>query len=150
VITHDDFTKIIGGKRVSIGRYNHLASFCAIIGGGEFITDDFVAISCACQFITGTDDYSGKSMTGPTVPIEFRPAATRSKIIIKKHTVLGTNTIVHPGVTINEGVATGSLTLVTKNLDPWTIYLGVPARKYAQRPKEHILKMEKELLKKYD
>jgi acetyltransferase-like isoleucine patch superfamily enzyme len=143
----DAFTKIIGGNGVKLGDYVHISSFSCIMGGGECIIGDFGGISCGCIIITGSDDYLGAGMTNPTIPKKFRAGMKISKVVMGKHTVLGTNTIVHPGVTIGEGVATGSLTLVTKDLEPWTIYLGAPARKYKNRPKENILKMEKELLK---
>ena len=88
-------------------------------------------------------------MTNPCVPKEFRQFAQKSQVIIKKHAILGTNTIVLPGVTIGEGAATGAQTVVNRDLKDWAIYLGFPARMLHPREKEIILKMEKELREKY-
>jgi len=37
----------------------------------------------------------------------------------------------------------GSGSVVTKDLDAWGIYMGVPAKKVKERPKEKILELEK-------
>ncbi|MGD8474014.1 MAG: acyltransferase, partial [Anaerolineae bacterium] len=34
----DDFVFINGGNGVRIGRFNHVASFVSVVGGGELIT----------------------------------------------------------------------------------------------------------------
>ena len=68
---------------------------------------------------------------------------------MKKHSALGTGTIVLPGVTIGEGAITTVNTVVNRDLEPWSIYSGTPARKIGIRRKDVILHMEKELEKKY-
>ena len=56
----------------------------------------------------------------------------------------------HPGVTIGEGAVAASNSLVTKDLEPWSIYMGIPARKVREREKDEILKYENELKNKYN
>lgn len=142
----DAFTKIVGGQGVKIGNYIHIASFCSVIGGGKFIMDDFSTMACGCRIITGDDDYFGNGMTNPTVPEKYRPNRRIGQVIINKHCILGTNTIVHCNVNLGEGTATGSGTIVTRSLPEWKVWLGTPARLQATRKKEIILRMEKELL----
>ncbi len=48
---------------------------------------------------------------------------------------IGTNAVVHPGVTIGEGAIIGSNSLVTKDVDPWTINVGSPTKVIGKRPK---------------
>jgi galactoside O-acetyltransferase len=50
-----------------------------------------------------------------------------------------------PGVTIAEGSVIGACSLVTKDTEPWTIYMGVPARAVKIRKKEKMLQYAKEL-----
>jgi len=71
------------------------------------------------------------------------------KVILKKHALLGTGTVVLPNVTIEEGAATGAMTLVNKSLDEWKLYVGIPARFAKARDKEKILQLEAEFLEKY-
>lgn len=140
----DDFVFLMGGQRTSIGSFVHIASFASITGGGELLLEDFVGISSGSRVFTGDDDYLGGSLTGPTVPPAYRNAI-RSFVHIGKHAVIGANTVILPGVTIGEGVAVGAGSLVKSNLEPWTIYVGTPARPLRERPKERILALERQL-----
>lgn len=48
--------------------------------------------------------------------------------IIKKGAWLGRNVIVLPGITVGEGAIVGAGAVVTKNIEPFTIVGGVPAK----------------------
>ena len=74
----------------------------------------------------------GSGLTGPTIPDQWR-AVHRGSIHVGRHAVLGANVVVHPDVTIGEGTIVGSQSLVTKNLPPWSICFGVPARVVRER-----------------
>jgi len=141
----DDFTLLIGGKGMKIGRNTHIASFVSVIGGGIFELGDFAGVSAGSRIITGSDDFSGASMTNPSIPEKYKPKLHQGFVKIGNHAVLGTNTVVHPDVTIGEGAVTGSHTLVVKDLKPWTIYFGIPAREHRKREKG-LLKLEKQYL----
>jgi galactoside O-acetyltransferase len=143
----DAFTKIVGGQRVILGNHVHIASFCSIMGGGICIIDDFSTLSYGCRIITGGDNFLGYCMTNPTVPTKYRVYRKIGKVIINKHCILGTNTIVHCDVELGEGTATGSGTIVTKSLPEWKIWIGAPAKFHKERRKDIILAMEKELKK---
>lgn len=133
---------------LSICDYVHIAPHCSIIGGktSKLILSSFSGLSAGCRIICGSDDYL-TGLTNPNIPMIFRGKTKSTEIFIGKHAVLGTNTIVHPGIRIGEGVATGSGTLVTRNLDDWQIYIGSPAKIYKSRDKENILQKESEFLK---
>src|SRR5690349_14425166 len=68
----DDFCFIVGGVKTVIGSFVHIASFASITGGGEFIMEDFSAISSGVRVFTGNEDYSGATMTNPSVPPPYR------------------------------------------------------------------------------
>jgi len=132
---------------LSIGNYVHIAPHCTCIGGKntKLIMADFSGLSAGCRIICGSDDYL-TGLTNPNIPAKFRGTTKIGDIYIGKHAVLGTNTVVHPLVRINDGAATGSLTLVLKDLEPWSIYIGSPAKKIKEREKESILKLENDFL----
>lgn len=130
----DDFTFIYGGQGIKIGRYVHVASFVSIIGGGELEIGDYAAIAAGARLITGTDTYEGGSRMSAALPHEQRNVKLL-KIVVGKDAFIGTNTVVHPGVTIGEGAVIGSCSLVLKDCEPWTIYAGVPCKPIGKRPK---------------
>lgn len=144
----DDFVHIIASRYIRIGKRVHVACFTSIAGGGDVILSDYCGLSAGCRLISGSEDFGGGGMTNPCTPREYRKVE-RSFIELKKHVLLGTNTIVHPGVTIYDGAVTGSATLVTKDLDAWGIYIGIPAKRIKERPKETILACEGALVSKY-
>ncbi|HEK2134322.1 TPA: acyltransferase, partial [Proteus mirabilis] len=94
---------------------------------------------------TGSDDYSGRTMTNPTIPLKYKNLKEKN-IIIGKHAIIGTNSIIMPGVTIAEGTAVGALSMVTKSTKPWGIYFGNPAKRIKERKKD-LLNLEMEYIK---
>jgi serine acetyltransferase len=61
------------------------------------------------------------------------PHFSTGGVIIGHDTWLGHNAIVMPGVTVGAGAVVGSGALVTKDVPPYTIVAGVPARPIRQR-----------------
>src|SRR5436190_17916847 len=68
----DDFVFIGRQEKATIGNYVHIASHASLTGGGELVLSDFVGISSGVRLLTGTDDFTGSTLTGPCVPQEFR------------------------------------------------------------------------------
>lgn len=66
-----DFCVVSG--RVNIGRNVHIAVFCNVAGGTEGVTlDDSSGLAYGCQVLSQSDDYSGATMTNPTVPSQYK------------------------------------------------------------------------------
>jgi acetyltransferase-like isoleucine patch superfamily enzyme len=125
----DDFVLLTGadGAEVRIGDHAHIAAHAALFGAGGLVIEDFVGVSGRTSIYSTTDDYGGDALTNPTVPAQFT-RVIRQRVVLRRHVVVGTGSIVLPGVTIGEGSVTGAMTLVNRDLDPWGIYVGVPAR----------------------
>ena len=134
---------------LTIGSHVHIGPQCTVIGGSKskFIMEDFTGLAAGCRIICASDNYLGDGMTNPTIPKEFHATVTYSKVIMKKHSLLGTNCVVHPGITIMEGAIAGSATLITKDLNSWTVNIGIPSKEIKLRKKETILKFEADFLK---
>jgi len=130
----DDFTFINGGKGIKIGRYVHISRFVSIIGGGELYLGDYSVLADGARILTGTDSYHGGARMSTCLPLEQRNIKV-SFVRIEKDVFVGTNSIVHPGVTIREGAIIGSNSLVLKDVDPWTINVGSPCKVISHRPK---------------
>lgn len=144
----DDFVFIGGHEELIVGNYVHIASHASITGGGRFRVGDFCNLSSGVRILTGTDDFLGAGLGGSTIPPEFR-CVERNSVVVESHTILGANTVVLPGVRIGEGAAVGAGSVVTRDLEPWGVYVGVPARLLKARPAEHILAAEQELYRRF-
>jgi acetyltransferase-like isoleucine patch superfamily enzyme len=140
----DDFVLIAGHVKTVIGSFIHISCFASCTGSGELTLGDFVSLSSGTRVFTGNDDYLGGSLANPTVPPEFR-SPVRSYVHIKKHVIVGANTVILPGVTIEEGVAIGANSLVKVDCEPWTVYAGCPARPLKARPSERMMELEARL-----
>jgi len=130
----DDFTFIYGGEGIVIGRYVHIAPFVSIIGGGKLNIGDYAVLACGSRIITGTDTYHGGKHMSTALPPEQRNVL-RGEILIGKDAFIGTNAVIHPNVTIGEGAIIGSNSVVLNDIEEWTINVGIPSKKIANRPK---------------
>ena len=133
---------------LKIGNHIHIGGNSFLICSGGIELKDFVNVSQNVKIYSGSDDFSGKYLTNPTIPEEFLNV-TKKKVIIGRHVILGSSTIVLPGVNIGEGSSVGALSLVTKSLNDWGIYAGIPCKRIKKRS-EDLLLMEKSLLKIYE
>lgn len=139
----DDFT-IIGGK-VTIGNYVHIAQFCGVYGGEEgIVMEDFSGLSSRVTIYATSSDYSGESLTNPTVPAKYAKTDKNVLTTIKKHAIIGCGTVVLPGANVGVGCSVGAMSLVTRSLEDWGIYAGTPVKKLKERSK-HLLELEKQL-----
>lgn len=139
----DDFCVLSG--RVVIGRNVHIAVFCNVAGGTEGVEfDDFAGLAYGCHVFSQSDDYSGASMTNTTVPARFK-RETKARVHIGRHCLVGTQSVVMPGVRLAEGCAVGAMSLIHKSTLPWSVYAGIPARKIGAR-RQDLLQMERAYL----
>lgn len=140
----DDFVFIGRNRSMSIGSWTHIGVGSVMVGGGDLTIGDFFGAS-GVRIYTGTEDFTGAYLTNPTVPAPFRKP-TRSFVTIGRHVFMGANCVVLPGVTIGDGAAFGACTLVTRDCESWTTYVGQPARAVGTRDKNATLAQERALL----
>jgi acetyltransferase-like isoleucine patch superfamily enzyme len=129
---------------LTLGNYIHIGGGCYLGCAGGITMCDFSGLSQGTSIYSGTDDYSGASLTNPTVPLKYLKIKLAS-VKLGKHVIVGAGTVILPGVTIGDGSSVGALSLVTKSLDDWGIYFGTPAKKLKARRKD-ILRLEEELV----
>lgn len=139
----DDFCILSG--MIEIGNYVHIAPYTSLHGGLAGISiKDFANLSSKLAVYAVSDDYSGDTMTNAMVPLEYRNMQNEP-VVIEKHVIIGSGSVVLPGVTLREGSAFGALSLINKSSEPWTINAGIPFRKIKERSKR-LLVLEKKLL----
>jgi galactoside O-acetyltransferase len=141
----DDFCVLSGS--IKIGRNVHIAVFCNIAGGEKgVILDDFSGLAYGCHVFSQSDDYSGKTMTNPTVSDIYKNEK-KEAVILRRHSIIGACSVILPGIIVDEGTSVGAMSMVTKSTDPWSIYFGKPAKKIKNRSRE-LLKLETAFLEK--
>jgi dTDP-4-amino-4,6-dideoxy-D-glucose acyltransferase len=141
----DDYTIIT--VPMTIGDYVHIAPQTTIVAGGKdvgCILGNFVGIAAGCRIICGGEDYIGDCFKTAVAPAKYRGIIAKP-VNIENYCLLGTNTIVHMGVTVKEGSTTGSFTLLTKDTEPWGLYVGIPGKRVKEIPHEKIFEYAKEL-----
>ncbi|MEW6380382.1 MAG: acyltransferase [bacterium] len=133
----DDFVLIYAKSKIKIGSYVHIACFTSITGGEKFEMGDFSGISQGCRILTGTEDFKSWGFGNPTIDEKYRNTE-RAPVYMGRFCLVGANSVILPGVTIGEGAVVGAGSVVSKDLQPWGIYLG--NRKTGERDRENVLK----------
>lgn len=140
----DDFCVVSGN--VSIGKYCHITPMCLVAGGSPGITlSDFCTLAYGVRVFAQSDDYSGCTMVNSLIPSRLKKEYL-AEVILERQVIVGSGSIIFPGVTIREGCAIGALTLLNKSTEPWGIYAGNPARRIKDR-KQDLLELEAQFLK---
>ena len=140
----DDFAVIVATGGVTIGSYVQIANLCYLGGRYGIDIDDFSTLAPGVKLFSASDDYSGETLTNPTVPIHFT-GGDKGKVVLKKHVIIGAGSIVLPNCVLGEGCSVGALSVVKKSLDPWGVYAGIPVRRIKERKRE-LLSLERELI----
>jgi len=137
----DDFTYI--STQMKLHSNVHISAGCKIIGGKEAFVEmrEYSTLAPNVVLSAGSDDYSSGIAT-PMVPLEYKGKVVIGNIILNKHCIVGSGSVVLPNVTFNEGACLGALSLANKNLDAFILYAGIPAKKIKNRNKEEILMLE--------
>lgn len=141
----DDFCVLsagIGG--IEIGNRIHIAVYTALIGAAKITLSDFCNLSSRVSIYSSSDDYSGATLTNPTVPDEYKNVH-HAPVHLGRHVIVGSGSVILPGIKLEDGVAIGALSLVTKNCESFGIYAGNPARRIKDR-KRDLLQLESQLI----
>lgn len=141
----DDFCVLSAGEGgIQIGNYIHIAVFTSLIGAGKIELADFCNLSSRVSIYSSSDDYSGATMTNPTVPDKYKNVQ-HAPVCLGRHVIVGSGTVILPGIRLEEGVAIGALSLVTKDCLAFGVYAGNPAKRIKER-KRDLLVLEQRYL----
>ncbi len=140
----DDFCVISAGTGgITIGNHVHIACFCSLIGAARITLSDFSGLSSRVSIYSSSDDYSGNALTNPTVPTQYTNVQL-GDVLLGKHVIVGSGSVILPGCTLDDGAAVGALSLVNKDLAAFGIYSGHPARRIGERNRR-LLDLEADL-----
>lgn len=137
----DDFCILSGN--ITIGNNVHIAAYTALYGGNDgIVIEDYANLSSRVSVYSVNDDYSGETMTNPMIPEGYKNIESAA-VYIEKHVIVGSTSIVLPGIRLAEGSAFGSFSFINHDSEPWSVNVGIPFRKIKDR-KRDLLKLEKQ------
>lgn len=131
----DDFTILSGRGNIILKNYIHIGPFCFLTSYSNIIMNNYSGLSSGVKLFGSSDDYSGNYMTNPTVPSKYL-GTKYGDIILNNHSIIGSNSMVLPNITLGEGTAIGSFSLVNKDTNEWYIYGGTPIKVIKERSKK--------------
>lgn len=113
--------------RVQVGQGTIIGNNCSIDGRNGVIIGKNVNMSTGVQIWTEQHDTQSRN---------FSCDVMRYKMVkIEDRVWLSNNSIILPGVTIGEGSVVAAGSVVTKDVEPFSIYAGIPAKKIGNREK---------------
>lgn len=131
-----------GSHPIKIGANVHLAAGTKIYSsGGTVEIASFANLSADVKVYTASDDYTGGSLTNPTVPDAYKDV-TRAPVRIGSHAIIGAGSVVLPGVTLGFGSAVGALSLVRDDVDDGVVVAGAPSRPVGHRNVARLVQLE--------
>jgi acetyltransferase-like isoleucine patch superfamily enzyme len=108
---------------VVIGKNTQLNYFTVIYGGSGVYIGDNVMIAPHCMIASGNHDYIQTK-----TPMRFSGSISKGPIIIEDDVWIGANCTITDGVVIGKGAVVAANSVITKNVAPYDIVGGVPAR----------------------
>jgi len=141
----DDFCILSAGDGgIEIGEYVHIACFTSLIGKSKITMKDYSGLSSRVSVYSSSDNYDGEWMTNPCLPNTVTNTIHK-EVIIGKHVVIGSNSVVLPGVNLCDGSSVGAMSLVNKSIEGPYVCVGIPAKKIKDR-KSNIFELEKKII----
>jgi len=106
--------KVSIGDRVSIHPHTYLR--------GEITIGNYVAIAAKCSFVAESHNFADVTTPIKLQGIEDQPISIGNDVWIGAHSIILGN------VTIGDGAIIGAGSVVTKNIAPYSVVMGSPAR----------------------
>jgi len=108
-----------------VGEGTWIGAFTVIDGSGG------LTIGKGCDISSGVHIYTHSSARR-CVSARAVPVVDTSPVVIGDHVFIGANAVVNMGVTIGSHAVVGAGAVVTRDVPPYTVVVGVPARPVAR------------------
>jgi acetyltransferase-like isoleucine patch superfamily enzyme len=116
--------------QIEIGREAYVAPYTCIAGPGSVYIGEYCLIASHCGIYANNHIFTDRSR-----PITLQGVTTEG-IVIEDDCWLGTGVKVLDGVRIGRGCVIGAGAVVTKNIPPYSIAVGIPAKVIGTRGEE--------------
>jgi acetyltransferase-like isoleucine patch superfamily enzyme len=108
-----------------IGAHSRINRNCTLDARGGLVIGENVSISPEVAILTAAHRHDD-----PEFRVENRP------VTVEDYTWIGTRATILPGVTLGRGCVVAAGAVVARNVPPFAIVAGVPARRIGTRPEE--------------
>jgi len=125
-ITLEDGAYFGKGDRITIGDNSGIGTKCQLYGKITIGKD----VLMAPEVIILTRNHKHNKTD---VPMRIQGFEDEKEVIIEDDVWIGTRAIIMPGVRIGKGSIVGAGSVVTKNVEPYSIVGGVPAKELKKR-----------------
>lgn len=122
-----DAYAVLSASKIVIGDFVHIGAYSHISGPGTVTFEDFSQMSHQSMILTATDDFSIPCFAGTTVAKELQ-ALIKGDVRLMRHSVIGAQAIVMPGVTLGFASVLGAKSLAKHDTAPYSIAGGIPAK----------------------
>lgn len=130
------FANIVEPYNVSLGHHVFINKNCDIITtGSQVYIGNYVMIGPNVTFVAQNHDFSDW-----TKPMILSHGYRIGKITVEDDVWIGANATILSGVTIGRGAIVAAGAVVTKNVDPYTIVGGVPAKELKKRVSPELIR----------
>ncbi len=143
---------IITNSSIKIGEYSIYNDFCndpkefqknnvlyhyPVVNHDQLIIGKFCAIACGAKFLMNSANHTLHSLSNYTFPLfdgwghEMKTTESwdnRGDIVIGNDVWIGYEAVILSGVTIGDGSIIGTRAVVTKDVPPYAIVGGIPAK----------------------
>lgn len=118
---------------ICIGNKTSINHYAIINGQGGVTIGNSVMIAAFVSIFAANHNFSD-----PTLSILEQGMSTKGGIKIEDDVWIGTHAIILDGVSIGKGSVIGAGTVVTKNVPPYSVTVGVPGRTVRSRTALHV------------
>jgi putative colanic acid biosynthesis acetyltransferase WcaF len=124
-------SEVIGARRLHIAGNCHVGRYCQVDARGGIRIGTNVVIASHTVLITAYHD-----VNDPTFPGRL------GSITIEDRVWLATRVTVTSGVTIGEGAVAAAGSVIARDVRPWSVVAGVPARVVAERNPDQLYQID--------
>ena len=114
------------------------------VNGDKLIIGKFCSVACGAKFLFTSGNHAMRSLSTYTFPLFFEEWGLDAKnirsawdnkgdIVIGNDVWIGYEAVIMSGVRIGDGAIIGTRAVVTKDVEPYTIVGGVPAKPIRKR-----------------
>lgn len=114
------------------------------INGDRLIIGKFCSIACGVKFLFTSGNHTLRSLSTYTFPVFFEQWGldarnicsawdNKGDIVIGNDVWIGYESVIMSGVTVGDGAIIGTRAVVTKDVPPYTIVGGIPAKPIRRR-----------------
>lgn len=129
----DDFCILSGS--ITLGAHIHIAAYCVLYGANYgIVMEDYTGLSARATIYAAMDDFSGDYLIGP-IHNSNVTSVTGGIVKICAYSQIGAGALIFPDVIVGEGAVLGAMSMAKQSLEPWGVYVGIPARKIKNRNK---------------